>query len=539
MQKGAIEKKEDDSSIRFDGRKDWFRWEMRPWYKGTGEIGGIIMFLEITTERKKATELFKYQFENSPDYIAVLNKYSIIESINKGIPGGIPTRDLIGMDLISILPEETKQITRDAINKCFETAENQEIEMALRYGFWVRSRFVPIITDGSVSHVMLFSTDNTKRKQAETDLKQSEEKHRALIENISDAILLINENSQVIYQSPSVERIAGFALEDSEGKTVFDFIHPDDLQNCLDFFQQVAASPGVPLQNQYRILHKQGHYIWIEGTITNLLHDESVKAFIVNYRDITERKKAEENIEALNESLEQKVVDRTAQLQEANKALEAFSYSVSHDLRAPLRAVIGFTKIIEKEYGSGFNSGLKEMFEHIGTSSKRMSAIIDDMLTLAKNEKAQLRPATVDMENLFKTVWDNLLSQTPHKATLQLAELPKTEADISMLEQVVVNLLSNAVKYSSKKEHPVVSVGSEKSDGTLTFFVKDNGAGFDMKNYDRLFGAFQRLHGMSEFEGTGVGLTLVKRIIERHGGIVWAEGKVNEGATFYFTLPGS
>ena len=137
----------------------------------------------------------------------------------------------------------------------------------------------------------------------------------------------------------------------------------------------------------------------------------------------------------------------------------------------------------------------------------------------------------------MNSVWSNLQTQDPHHTILQVESLPPVEADISMLEQVLVNLLSNAVKYSSKKEQPAVTVGFKRSEEAITYFVKDNGAGFDMRSYDRLFGAFQRLHGMSEFEGTGVGLTLVKRIIEKHGGIVWAEGKVNEGATFYFSLP--
>lgn len=380
--------------------------------------------------------------------------------------------------------------------------------------------------------------DITEKKEAEIKLKQSELHFRALIHNITDAIILINANNELIYQSPSVERITGFVMEDSKNKTVFEFIHPDDLNKSLEFFQKVVANPGIPLNNSYRVLHKHGHYIWIEGTITNLLHDESVKAFIVNYRDITERKIAETEIANLNESLERKVAERTAQLTEANKALEAFSYSVSHDLKSPVRTVLGFVNLIQKEYGASFSADLKELFEHIESSTKRMKAIIDDLLTLAKFGKEKLKPATVNMNNLVKKVWDDISFSLPHRATLDVEQLPEIEADISMMEQVLVNLLSNAVKYSSKKETPLVQIGFETAEGTTTYFVKDNGAGFDMRHYNRMFGAFQRLHGMSEFEGTGIGLLLVKQIIERHSGTVWAEGKTGEGATFYFSLPG-
>ena len=423
--KGDVEKREEDFSIRPDGTTEWFRWEIRPWHKAGGDIGGIIIFTEVISDRKLA----------------------------------------------------------------------------------------------------------------EQKLKQSEEKYRALTENISDAIMLLDENFQNIYQSPSVERIVGYTADDGSSKNAVDFIHPDDASIGLVFFQNALKAPGVAFFSQFRVKHKQGHYIWIEGTVMNLLHNDSVKAFIVNYRDITGRKKAEEEISELNESLEQKVIDRTAQLQEANKAMEAFSYSVSHDLRAPARAITGFTKIIDETYGTSLNPNLKEMFTHISNSGKRMTAIIEDLLTLAKYEKVMPQQKEIDMQRLFKGIWDNIGIYNPHKAVLQIDALPPANVDASLIEQVVVNLLSNAIKYSSKKETPVVKVGFERGDGAITYWVKDNGAGFDMKNYNLLFGAFQRLHGSSEFEGTGVGLLLVKRIIEKHGGVVRAEGVVNDGATFYFTVP--
>ena len=252
----------------------------------------------------------------------------------------------------------------------------------------------------------------------------------------------------------------------------------------------------------------------------------------------TAKKQAyEQALRQLNTELEERVQARTAQLVEANTALEAFSYSVSHDLRSPLRSVLGFSQLIKQDHGLALNAEVQEMFGHIENSSKRMNAIIDDLLALAKCTKDQLQTAPVDMNQLIAGVWDNILFTSPHIACIEMEQLPKVMADSSMLEQVIVNLLSNAIKYSSKKRNPHIKVGVTPTAQGYTFYVQDNGAGFDMKDYNRLFGAFQRLHPVTQFEGTGVGLMLIKRIIEKHGGKVWAEGKVDEGATFYFSLP--
>ncbi len=252
---------------------------------------------------------------------------------------------------------------------------------------------------------------------------------------------------------------------------------------------------------------------------------------------VTDLREKREEVRVLNEDLEKKVAKRTEELELANRELETFSYSVSHDLRAPINAVMGFTGIIQQEYGDRMEPEIRELFVFIQQSGRRMSIIIDDLLRLAKCSKEERRSEAVDMNTLIRSAWDQLCILHPNKATLKLAELPTIHADRSMMEQVAINLLSNAIKYSAKKAKPIISIWSEIKDSHTVFFFKDNGVGFDMSNYGRLFGAFQRLHGMSEFEGIGVGLTLVKRIIEKHGGTVGAESKVGEGATFYISLP--
>lgn len=218
--KGAIEKREEDSFIRADGTKEWLRWEIHPWHKADGEIGGIIMFTEFITERKQATEMFKYQFENSPDIILVVNRYFKIEVINRGLPGGMTVDELTGMDCISILPKESQQITKATLSKCFETGKHQEIEIALRFGIWARSRLVPIITEGVVSHVMIFSTDNTIRKRAELELEktlqQLEHRVRERTKELSE------KNASILDSIEYAKRIqVGSLTPPSELKTTF------------------------------------------------------------------------------------------------------------------------------------------------------------------------------------------------------------------------------------------------------------------------------------------------------------------------------
>lgn len=317
------------------------------------------------------------------------------------------------------------------------------------------------------------------------------------------------------------------------------FIHPDDLEMVL----AENKKPDV-IANGVAFDHR---ILWRDGTL-RYLHSEAKYELDKDGRpigmygisqDITERKLAEEKIHQLNESLEQRVAERTAELTEANKALEAFSYSVSHDLRAPLRVISGYIGVIKEEYGKDFSEDLMQLFAQVNGGAKRMNIIIDDMLKLARYSKGALQLTDVDMDMLVQAVWDNLALTNPHNATLLKDKLPNVQADFSMLQQVLVNLLSNAIKYSSKKDQPTVKIAATLTPSDVIFSIQDNGAGFDMAAYSKLFGAFQRLHGASEFEGTGVGLLLVKRIIEKHGGLVWAEGRVGEGATFYFSLPAS
>lgn len=255
---------------------------------------------------------------------------------------------------------------------------------------------------------------------------------------------------------------------------------------------------------------------------------------------MTDRLKAEDEVRRLNAELEQRVVQRTAQLQAANKELEAFTYSVSHDLRAPLRHISGFSNILAEEYAAGLPSEAKHHVQRIQEGTRRMGQLVDDLLNLGRVGRREPVLQVAGLRSIVDEVIGGLnLEAGERSVEWKIGELPYVECDTALMQQVFQNLLSNALKFTRPRKRAVIEVGQEQRDGETVICVRDNGVGFSMKYADKLFGVFQRLHRAEDFEGTGVGLATVQRIIQKHGGRIWAEAELDKGASFYFTLGSS
>ncbi len=284
---------------------------------------------------------------------------------------------------------------------------------------------------------------------------------------------------------------------------------------------------------------KQGGGAFNQRDLTVLtLFANQASIALDNARLFQNLSKEKATVSQLNAELEQRVLQRTSQLEAANKELETFSYSVSHDLRTPLRAIDGFSHILLDDYADKLDDEGKRLLNVVRDNTRRMGQLIDDILQFSRSSSLEMTFSEIDMEELAREVVEELQPVVANsKLQVNIEPIPPATGDHAMMHQVFVNLLSNAIKFSHFREHAIIKVGGSIKDNEAIYFVRDNGAGFDMQYADKLFGVFQRLHSVNEFEGTGIGLAIVQRIITRHGGRVWAEGKVNEGAAIYFALP--
>jgi PAS domain S-box-containing protein len=393
---------------------------------------------------------------------------------------------------------------------------------------------------------MIFASarDISKRKQTEDALRESETKYRTLVEQIPmvtyiEEIDIGEPEWNMVYVSPQVQELLGYSPEEYKSKPKIweELLHPDDRERMLAEDARTEKT-GEPFKVQYRIFTRSGKVAWIRDEAI-LVRDEEGRPLFwqgVMY-DITDQKLAEEEVRGLNEELEQRVRQRTAQLEAFYSELEAFSYSISHDLRAPLRAIDGFSQILLEDYEDRLDVEGKSYLRRVSAASRRMGQLIDNLLDLSRMTRSQMRRERVNLSALAQAIVEEFRNTQPeHKVVVLVEEGLVANGDESLLRAVLENLLGNAWKFTKNQPHPRIEFGLSENEDTPTYYVRDNGVGFDMAYADKLFGAFQRLHSPSEYEGTGIGLATVQRIIHRHGGRVWAKGEVGKGATFYFTL---
>jgi PAS domain S-box-containing protein len=338
---------------------------------------------------------------------------------------------------------------------------------------------------------------------------------------------------------PMWRAFTGQSLEEATGMGWIFALHPDDRERTADVWLRAVRSNSF-YDAECRIRRYDGEYRWMEVHGVPVLEaDGAIREWVITCADMHDRKRTEEEVRKLNQELEQRVVERTAELEAANQELEAFAYSVSHDLRAPLRAVSGFSRILLEEYAPRLPAKAQHYLEAARKNAVQMGELIDDLLAFSQLSRQPLHKQPIAPTELVREVLQDLRpDREGRQVEITVGDLPCCEGDPRLLKQVLVNLLSNGFKYTRTREVARIEVGAMTASGGATpvYYVRDNGVGFDMRYADKLFGVFQRLHGTLEYPGTGVGLAIVQRIVHRHGGRVWAEAAVNQGATFYFVL---
>ena len=372
------------------------------------------------------------------------------------------------------------------------------------------------------------------------ELSASEEKYRALIECANDAILVQEldpdgKPGSFIEVNELACRQLGYSREELARLTPADITDPRCRDSLAVAMDKLSRDRHAVFETA--LMARDGRSIPVEVS-TRMLELRGRRLLFSLVRDITERKLADDEIRKLNSELEQRVRDRTAQLELANKELEAFSFSVSHDLRAPLRAIDGFSRAVREDYGDKLDEQGKHFLEILSENAARMNKLIDDILSFSRMGRREIQGMRLDLTELTQeTIAELRPSLADRSIHFTVGALPATRGDRVMIRQVLVNLLSNAVKFTRPRSEPTIEVGGTTGRDENIYYIKDNGVGFDMRYADKLFGVFQRLHAQDEFEGTGIGLAIVKRIVERHGGRVWAHATAGAGATIFFTLP--
>ena len=526
--------------------------------------GGILVwdgaFMDIT-ERKRAEaeikaseERYRAVVESATEAIISANSRGEMVSWNRAAAAifGYREEEVLGKPFTMLMPERYLEAYQRSLTRLHQPGESRVIGSILEFsGLRQDGREFPLELSlsawetGAEKFYTAMIRDTSERKRAEREMDRLRLQNELLLNSAGEGIFGVDLEGRVTFVNPAAGRMVGWEPQDLIGNNHHALIH----YRKTDGTPYLAADcPIYAVFHHGQVQRADDEVFWrrdgtsfpVEYTSTPIRDEKGATlGAVVVFRDVTVRKQAEEEVRKLNAELEQRVRDRTAQLEEANKELEGFAYSVSHDLRAPLRAIHGYSQVVQKECAPNLDPEGQGFLKVIQDSALKMDALINDLLAFSRLGRQALKVSQVDMGALVKSVITELQADLPGRRALKwnLQPLSVAHADKSLLRQVWINLLTNALKFTRLRDQALVEVGCRQERDEVIYYVQDNGAGFDMRFAGKLFDVFQRFHREDEFEGTGIGLAIVQRIISRHGGRVWAEGKVNAGATFYFTLP--
>lgn len=510
---------------------------------------GLTIYYKDVTEQRRAADQLSQTLKEVRDYRFALDEASIVAITDqKGIIlhanenfckiSKYPLQELIGQDhRIINSGYHSKEFIR---NLWVTIAKGKiwkgEVRNKAKDGsvYWVDTTIVPFLNDqGKPYQYIAIRADITQRKETEEQLQRSERTYKTIASSIPDSVIcMLDRDFRYLLIEGDMLGKLGYAKEDLMGKLASNALSPVVFAELEPEFQTVLSGAIVTKEanrNGYDIVSR---YIPLKDT------DNQVYAIMTVSIDVTKLKHAQRNINELNKSLERKIALRTEELRKSNEELESFSYSVSHDLRAPLRGIIGFAAVLKEEYGGKLDAEADRILGIVQNNADKMGQLIDDLLAFSRTGKQALQKVDLDtMEMVSEVIQEVIKPDAPHSINWEVGVLPRVNADPNSFKQVWSNLLSNAVKYSGTKADPHIEIGAIAHEDRWEFFVRDNGVGFDEKYKHKLFKVFQRLHDANEFEGTGVGLALVERIIAKHGGSIHAEGEPGKGACFTFSLP--
>ena len=559
-----------------DGSIYWVDTTIVPFVDEAGKPRQYMAIRADITERKRAEEgreRLAAIVDSSDDAIISKDLNGTINAWNRGAEKvfGYSASEAVGKPMLMLFPPELGSEESDILARIrrgesfehFETArmrkDGKSIDVSVTISPIRDSR-------GRVVGASKIARDITERKRSEKALTalaeelagQAEELARSrqaletqtlmlqsVLDSMSEGLVATDDQGKFILWNPAAQRIVGMGPSE---------MSPEQWNAHYGVYLPDAVTPFPPEENPllravrgeasigeiFLSNRNLGGGIWIEINGSPLKDKAGVlRGGVVAFRDITQRRANEREIRKLNDELEARVAERTAQLEAANKDLESFSYSISHDLRAPLRHISGFSKILMEDFRPSLPEEAQHHLQRIEQGASRMGQLVDELLNLTRVRRQALAVQLTGLSSIVQDVITMLDPETEgRRLEWKIADLPSAECDPILIRQVFQNLIGNALKYSRPRSPAVIEIGQDEKDGQAVIFVRDNGVGFNMKYVDKLFGVFQRLHRAEDFEGTGVGLATVQRIVQKHGGRVWAEAEVDKGSTFYFTLAG-